>query len=93
MKLLLFIIIVSCTSLQLLGQTNNSPFFNSSFNNYSKTDFSKVDSLNCWFYVLTVKNSSHKDSVQSIGELAFQRTHSVEDAVWKFRDVRPLNSE
>ena len=81
MKLLFIIIFVSCFSLQLIGQTDNPVFYNSSFSNYSKTDFSKVDSLSCWFYVLTIKNSSHGDSIKSVGELTFQRTHAVKDTI------------
>src|SRR5450432_2141777 len=81
MKLLFLIIFVSCISLQLKGQTDNSVFHNSSFSNYLKTDFSKIDSLSCWFYVLTIKNSSHGDSVKSVGEITFQRIRAVKDTI------------
>ena len=49
--------------------------------NYSKTDFSKIDSLSCWFYLLTLKNSSHGESVRPVGEITFQRTHAVDDTI------------
>jgi hypothetical protein len=79
MKVPVIILIVICTSLQSVGQTNSSVFLNSSLSNYSKTDFSVVDSLNCWFYVLLFQSPSQKDSVKSIGELTFQRKHPVGD--------------
>jgi hypothetical protein len=65
----------------LFGQTKNSVFYSSALDNYSKTDFTKVDSLNCWFYVLTDKNTSWEDSIKPIGELTFQRTHAVKDTI------------
>ena len=81
MKLLIVISFISCNSLQLKGQTDNSIFQGSSFINYSKTDFTRVDSLSCWFYVLTVKKSTSRDSLNSVGEIAFQRTHAVKDTI------------
>ena len=78
---LFLIIIISCSSLQLSGQSNNSVFYSYSLNDYSKTDFSNVDSLSCWFYVLWIKESSRKDSIKSLGELTFQRDHAVKDSI------------
>ena len=65
----------------IVGQSNNSVFRSYSLNDYSKTDFSNVDSLSCWFYVLWIKESSRKDSVKSLGELTFQRDHAVKDSI------------
>ena len=81
MKLLSLLFFFSCTSLQLFAQTDNSVFRSSASDNYSKTDFSKVDSLSCWFYVLMNKNPSYEDSIKPVGQLTFQRTHSVKDTI------------
>jgi hypothetical protein len=81
MKLISLIIVIGCTSLKLFGQTQSSVFHSSGVDNYSKTDFSKSDSLNCWFYVLTDKNPSYNDSVKPVGQLVFQRTHALKDTI------------
>ncbi len=81
MKLLSLLIVISYTSLRLFGQTENSVFHSSAWDNFSKTDFSKIDSLSCWFYVLTNKNPSYEDSIKPVGQLIFQRTYSVKDTI------------
>jgi hypothetical protein len=75
------IIVISCSSLQSSGQSNHYIFQSHTLSEYSKTDFSNVDSLSCWFYVLWMKESSQKDSVKSLGELTFQRDHEVKDSI------------
>jgi hypothetical protein len=77
MKLLTLIIFIICAQLNLSGQTDHGAFYDSSSYNYSKTDFSNVDSFNCWSYVLLLESPSHKDSLKSVGELTFQRTHEI----------------
>ena len=81
MKIITIVIVVGCTSLKLFGQTQNPVFHSFGVDNYSKTDFSTSDSLDCWFYVLTDKNPNFEDSVKPVGQLIFQRTHAVKDTI------------
>jgi hypothetical protein len=83
MKPLSLLILTIFLSSTLLGQQENPVFRNTSLDTYSKTDFSKVDSLSCWFYVLMDKNPSYEDSIKPVGQLIFQRTHAVDDSVRK----------
>jgi len=57
----------------VFNQTDTSLFLNSQSSYYDSTDFSKIDSLNAWFYVLLDKNLSYEDSIKLIGQLIFQR--------------------
>ena len=81
MKQLSLIIAIGCASLRLLAQGPDIVFHSSGADNYSKTDFSKIDSLNCWFYVLTDKSPGYEDAVKPVGQLIFQRTHAAKDKI------------
>jgi len=78
MKLLSLVILIVCSS-KLSGQTNNIVFY--ARDNYSKTDFSKIDSLSSWFYVLTVNEPSNEEGIHPLGQLMFQRTTTVHDSI------------
>jgi len=80
MKIVAFLIIFEFSSFQLMSQSYNSVLHSSTLSNCTATDFSKVDSFSCWFYVLSLKSASHEDSAKKIGELTFQRTHEVVDS-------------
>ncbi len=71
-----------CTLAQrLYSQPGRHAFLNSELGDYSKTDFSKIDSPSCWFYVLMDKNLSYVDSIKPVGQLIFQRTHEINDSI------------
>jgi hypothetical protein len=55
------------------SQKGSTSFLNSGSKYYDSTDFSKVDALTSWFYVLTDKNMSYEDPVKPIGQLIFQK--------------------
>ncbi len=77
MKRLIVILVIFLKFSCVFGQSDSSLFLNSDSKYYDSTDFSKVDSLKAWFYVLLDKNLSYKDSIQPIGQLIFQKDKTI----------------
>ena len=78
----LVILLKLCLAFSQKGSTS---FLNSGSKYYDSTDFSKVDALTSWFYVLTDKNMSYEDPVKPIGQLIFQKDQKTRGIPPNFR--------
>src|SRR5260221_431047 len=89
MKIFFSIIIAFLNSTILYSQSNkivfdtssNKLLFNSSIY-YSKTDFSKVDTIELWNYELDDSyKGQDKDTIKAIAQLHFWRTVPIDDKI------------
>jgi hypothetical protein len=81
MKSTFILAFVTLIGLKSIGQTKQSIFLESAAINYSRTDFTKIDAVDQWFYLLTIMGSSKRKPGDKIAQLIFQRKEPVDDTL------------